>query len=94
MKESKNSKPASLGPGDLGTEPHPAAYLALKWLRSLGDERLFRIQQVIQANLVVGNKTSEVCAETMRRLMAGEPVSDRYLLGLAWMVREVFTDDD
>jgi len=28
-----------------------------------------------------------VCAETLNRLMSSKPVSDRYLLGLAWTMR-------
>lgn len=30
---------------------------------------------------------AEVCGETLRRIREGEPVSDRYVLGLAWTVR-------
>ena len=34
-----------------------------------------------------GNRFAEVCGETLRRVMTGEPVSDRYILGLAWAVQ-------
>lgn len=35
---------------------------------------------------IEGNRFAEVCGETLRRVMQREPVSDRYVLGLAWAI--------
>ena len=35
---------------------------------------------------IAGNRLAEVCSETLRRLIDHEPVSDRYLMGLAWAI--------
>lgn len=44
---------------------------------------------------IEGNRTAEICHETMRRLLNGEPVSDRYALGLMWTLRDMRkTKDD
>ena len=32
------------------------------------------------------NRTAVIAASTLRRLEEGEPVSDRYLMGLAWFI--------
>jgi hypothetical protein len=36
---------------------------------------------------IEGNRLGAVCVETLRRILSGEPVSDRYVLGLAWAIR-------
>jgi hypothetical protein len=41
-----------------------------------------------------GNRFAEVCGETLRRVMSGEPVSDRYILGLAWAIRGMNEEND
>ena len=40
-----------------------------------------------------GNRLAEMCSETLRRLLAKEPVSDRYLLGLVWTIRDMEEQD-
>jgi hypothetical protein len=80
-------------PGTLAlTEPHPAARDALAWVRA------YLLKDIAKAHLLLesfasvglsGNRIGEVCGETLRRVMASEPVSDRYLLGLAWTLREM-----
>jgi hypothetical protein len=69
------------------TEPHPSALHALKWIRSLPATTIFTWQEAYASCSIEGNRLAEVCGETLRRLMDGEPVSDRYLLGLAWSMR-------
>lgn len=69
------------------TEPHPAAHSAIAWIRSLPLEDLVRWQAAFASTAIEGNRMAEVCGETLRRLLAGEPVSDRYTLGLAWAMR-------
>ena len=67
-------------------EPHPAARSALEWISSLGS-KLYLYQESFSSCSIEGNRLAEICAETLRRLIAGEPVSDRYLLGLAWTLK-------
>lgn len=75
--------PGTLTPG----EPHPAAYEALKFVQSLGPSQLAALAESFASCAIEGNRLAEVCSETLRRVMHGEPVSDRYLLGLAWMAQ-------
>lgn len=72
-------------------EPHPAAESARSYIASLGMERLAIWQESFSSCAIESNRLGEICFETLRRLMAGEPVSDLYLLGLAWTMnhREV-----
>lgn len=73
---------------DYGTltvsEYHPAADDAVRWIRSRPAEQLVTWQESFCSCAIEGNRLAEICAETLRRVLAGEPVSDRYVLGLAW----------
>jgi hypothetical protein len=71
----------------LGT-PHPAARSALAWIRTQPLPTLLQWQEAFASTALEGNQAGEVCGETLRRLLEGEPVSDRYLLGLVWVMRE------
>lgn len=74
--------------GELGAaEPHPAASLAVLWVKSLPLDVLAKWQAALSSCAIEGNRLGEVCAETLRRLMNGEEVGDRYVLGLAWAMR-------
>jgi len=70
-------------------EPHPAAHSALRYIQELGPEQHSILLESLSSCAVEGNRLAEICAETLHRMMAGEPVSDRYVLGLAWMVRDM-----
>lgn len=72
------------------SEPHPASYSALKYV----SEKLnsFTIEAFASC-AIESNRLAEVCIGTINRLKAGEPVSDRYLLGLAWALREMDQDN-
>lgn len=69
-------------------EPHPASLSALYWLRSQPKEVINLCVMSFTAAAGSGNRLGEVCLETMNRIMEGKPVSDRYLLGLAWAIRD------
>lgn len=75
-------------PGNLAArEPHPAAHAALKWLKEKLAKDPADAYELLGSFISVGlsgNRLTEVCAETLRRVLAGEPVSDRYLLGLTF----------
>ena len=68
-------------------ESHPAATEAMAYLREMGLKDLMKWQEAFSSCAIEGNRLGEVCSETLRRLMRNEPVSDRYLLGLAWTIR-------
>lgn len=75
-------------PGTLGVnEAHPAAYGALEWIRGLDPADLAMHQEAFASCALSGNRMAQICSETMDRLIKGKPVSDRYLLGLAWSMK-------
>lgn len=69
-------------------EYHPAANGAMAYLRAFGMD-LLPYQEAFASCAIEGNRLGEICSETLRRVLAGEPVSDRYLLGLAWSIRNM-----
>jgi len=72
-------------PGELSYgEPHPAAHDAMAYLQSMSLSDLAAVEEAYASCSIEGNRLAEICSETLRRLKSGEPVSDRYLLGLAW----------
>ena len=68
-------------------EPHQAALDALAWIRGIPVNELFIWSESFASNAIEGNRLAEVCGETLDRLMRGDPVSDRYVLGLAWAMK-------
>ena len=76
--------------GHLGSkEAHPAATSAIKYLNSLGMAQLYMHLETFSSCGIEGNKLGEICACTLNRLLNNEPVSDRYLLGLAWTIKDI-----
>lgn len=80
-------------PTELGsTEFHPAARSAYRWLKGFmvtNTEEYTRTKFALRMAAESGNRQAEVCMGTIDRLAAGQPVSDRYLLGLAWTILQV-----
>jgi hypothetical protein len=72
----------------LPTELHPMAHNAYAYIISLGYPELYKQLEALSSCAIESNRLAEVCAETLRRLLYLEPVSDRYLLGLAWYLRQ------
>lgn len=71
------------------SEYHPAADMAMGWLKGYMVEHPIEYlvsKEALASNALSGNRLAEVCTGTIQRLAAGEPVSDRYLLGLAWVM--------
>lgn len=76
------------GRGDLApSEPHPVSPEALRYLTSLGIPKLTSYLDSYASCAIEGNRLGEICAETLERLLSKKPVSDRYLLGLAWSIK-------
>lgn len=73
---------------DVG-EIHPASKSAMDYLKSLPLTTLMLYQESYASCAIEGNRLGYVCSETIRRIMHNEPVSDRYLLGLAWSIRRM-----
>lgn len=75
------------------SEPHPSAHQAYLWFhQSVVDNpiRYVQLKESIASTALSGNRLAQVCLGTMNRLEAGEPVSDRYLLGLVWFMRDLY----
>lgn len=68
-------------------EFHPAALSAMEFMNSISYEEKARWQESFSSCAIEGNRLAEICSETLNRLMTGQKVSDRYLLGLAWTIR-------
>ena len=69
-------------------EPHPAAQSAKEYIASQGLESLMMWQESFSSCAIEGNRLGEICSETLARLMKCLPVSDRYVLGLAWTIQK------
>jgi hypothetical protein len=85
---------SQIQPGALADgEAHPAAESARAWLlryvRRHEAEKLPMLLESFASSALSGNRLAELCAETLRRLLNGEPVSDRYLLALCWTIRDM-----
>lgn len=68
-------------------EPHPAAFLAREWLAGQDSIWLLSGVEALASTALAGNRSAQICGETLRRLLNQEPVSDSYLLGLVWFLR-------
>lgn len=68
-------------------EPHPAALAAMKFLQAIPLPELMQWNEAFASLAIEGNRLAEICSTTLDRLLSGKPVSDRYLLGLAWTIR-------
>lgn len=68
-------------------EPHPAAKDAMSYVLSFSMSQLAIWQGAFASCAIEGNRLAEICAGTLDRLLKREPVSDRYILGLAWAMR-------
>jgi len=66
-------------------DPHPAAKIALKWIRDNYSYQELMLQlEAFSSCAIEGNRLSEILGETLRRLLNNEPISDRYIMGLSW----------
>ncbi len=71
-------------------EVHPMASEEFKFVKEylVNDlQGAFRLREAFASCAIEGNRTADVCGETLARIIEGKPVSDRYLLGLAWYLK-------
>lgn len=92
MPTKKKAMKTNVVPEERGTlndgEAHPASFMALDWLRTLDGKELKLWLESYASNAMTGdNRLAEICFETLSRLVNGKPVSDRYILGLAWSMK-------
>jgi len=64
---------------------HPMTHGALRYIST---HTTPVIVEAMASTALSGNETAEICLSTYNRLASGEPVSDRYVLGLAWFLKE------
>lgn len=70
-------------------EPHPASTSALRYLNNLGYEKLNMYLGAFSNVAIESNRLGEICSGTLYRIIHNQPVSDRYLLGLAWTIKSM-----
>lgn len=73
-------------------EFHPAARSAYRWLKGFmvtNPEDYSRTKLALEIAAEDGNRQAQICMGTINRLKFGQPVSDRYLMGLAWTVLHI-----
>lgn len=74
-------------------ENHPMVYVALKYIREHGGD-LFLLLESMSSCAIEGNKTAEICAETLNKLINEEPVGERYVMGLAWFIYQMNQEEE
>lgn len=67
-------------------EFHPSAHIAMEYVRN---NLSLILQESIASTALSGNRTAEIALGTIKRLENKEPVSDRYLMGLAWFLYSI-----
>ncbi len=69
-------------------ETHPCAHDAFAYvkLKLVSSPMLL---ESLSSCALSGNRTAEICLGTVNRILKGAPVSDRYVLGLAWFLLEL-----
>lgn len=70
-------------------ESHPAASAALVYIRSIDLIELYELLESFSSCAIENNRLGEICGTTLDRILKGKPVSDRYLLGLAWTIKSI-----
>lgn len=77
----------------LPTEHHMAADHAMQWLQEwkvANVDKYFMLKEAVASTALSGNRLAQVLYGTLERLGKGQPVSDRYLLGLCWYIKEIY----
>ena len=75
-------------------EPHPASYSAREYIANIPLDKLMLILESYSSCAIEGNRIAEICSGTLERLLDSKPVGDRYVLGLAWSIRNMKESGD
>jgi hypothetical protein len=73
-------------------EVHPVAYHCLTYLQRIFKERPFLsacLSHTYSTTAIESNRIGEVCGETLRRYLKGEALGDRYIIALAWSIKDI-----
>jgi hypothetical protein len=70
-------------------EIHPSSYSAMNYILGINPKLWMAYVESISSSALAGNRTASICMGTIERLEKKEPVSDRYILGLAWFLKEL-----
>lgn len=73
-------------------EIHPSGHTAFVWYhqQNVADPIMMAmIRESIASTALSGNRLAQICAGTIDRIESGKPVSDRYVLGLCWFIRDM-----
>ncbi len=71
-------------------EHHPSADIAMAYIKQMRANRpgeWFQWMEAMASTALSGNRLAEICLSTMQRIQDGFPVSDRYVLGLAYYLQ-------
>lgn len=71
--------------------PHPAAVSAYEYIEQLSLAELMKWQEAF-AGIALTEEDSllaSTCSTTLDRMIKGETIGDRYILGLAWTIRNM-----
>lgn len=77
-----------------GNEYHPSALDAFSYIKGLGAQKLAMYLESYSSCGLSGNRLGEICSETLSRIINGKTVSDRYVLGLAWNLKQMEDKND
>lgn len=69
-------------------EPHPSAQDAMDYLKKFTLHELMLWNEAFASSAIAGSRLGAICSGTIERIMDRQPVSDRYLLGLVWAMRD------
>ena len=81
----------SAGPESDSRRNHPSADDAMHWFMGWKAQdigRYLMVREAIASTALSGNRLCEILNSTLTRLEKKHPVSDRYLLGLCWYLRD------
>lgn len=74
-------------------EYHPIADDAMAWFKEWQLSNMLQyamLRESVASTALSGNRLSNILHGTLERLATGQPVSDRYLLGLCWYIKEIY----
>ena len=74
-------------------EHHPAARAALEFVDALPFAEKALWLESLSSSAIAKNRMAEVCAATLSRVMSGQGVGERYILGLAYVILRGRLDD-
>jgi len=70
-------------------ELHPSTSDAMGYIKSFTYAQLCMYLESFSSCAIEGNRLAEICACTLNRYIEGDNISDRYILGLSWALRNM-----